>query len=110
MMAELNLGFVHNNKTVSARVGDTIVITLPENATTGFQWNVASITEETLALEDGSAISGSAGGAIGAGGGGVTFRFRATSAGNGKVTVKLSRGGESDNSAFQFTLNLDISR
>ena len=109
-MAELNLGFVHNNKTLPARVGDIIAITLPENATTGFQWNVASITEEAIAIEDGSAISAPAGGAIGAGGGGVTFRFRATAAGNGKVTVVLSRGGQSDNTAFQFTVNFDISR
>jgi inhibitor of cysteine peptidase len=108
-MAELNLGFADNNKTVAAKVGDSIIVTVPENATTGFQWDLASITEETVALEDGSAISAPIGRAMGAGGGGVTFRFRATAAGNGKVTLKLSRGGPSDNSAVKFSLNLDIS-
>jgi predicted secreted protein len=39
-MANLSFDFVDNDKTVTAKVGDIILITLPENATTGFQWNV----------------------------------------------------------------------
>lgn len=105
-MAELKLGFADKDRIVAAKVGDTIVITLPENATTGFQWNVASLTEDSLALEMTDATSAPSG-APGAGGGEVVVRFRATAAGPGNVILKLSRGTEG--SAFEFRLNLDIS-
>src|SRR5947199_574956 len=105
-MAELKLGVADKGRTVAAPVGDTIVITLPENATTGYQWNVDSYSEDTLALEETDATSAS-GGAVGAGGGEVTVRLKATARGSGNVIMKLSRGTE--NSAFEFRVDFDIS-
>ncbi len=105
-MAELKLGVADKDRTVAAKVGDTIVIMLPENATTGFQWNVASLTENNLALEMTDATSAPSG-ALGAGGGEAVVRLRATAPGSGHVILKLSRGTE--DSAFEFRLNLNIS-
>jgi inhibitor of cysteine peptidase len=105
-MAELRLGVADKGRTVAAQVGDTIVVTLPENATTGYQWNVDSCSEGTMALEETDATSAPVG-AMGAGGGEVTVRLKATAAGAGNVILKLSRGTES--SAFEFRVDFDIS-
>ena len=40
----------HNGKTVDIAIGDTIEIRLPENASTGFRWNVTSRCESILAM------------------------------------------------------------
>ena len=40
----------HNGKTVDIPIGDTIEIRLPENASTGFRWNVTSRCESILAM------------------------------------------------------------
>ena len=108
-MAELRLGFADKNKTIPAKVGETLVITLPENATTGYQWKVASLTENTLALESTTATSAPSE-YPGAGGSEVFFRLKTTAPGPGKINLKLLRGTERDgDSAFGFELNFDIS-
>ncbi len=106
-MAELRLGFADKDRTVVAKVGDCILIVLPENATTGFQWRVASFTEGTLALESTERTAAHEG-PPGAGGGEVIARFRAMAIGPGNVVLKLSRGIEEDASVFKFDLNLKI--
>lgn len=106
-MAKLNFEFADNNKTVKAKVGDTFVITLPENATTGFQWNVASFTEPTVAVEARGARP-AASTTMGAGGSAAIFQFRATAIGRGNITLMLSRGGKIDPSAVKYNLELDI--
>jgi inhibitor of cysteine peptidase len=107
-MANLSFDYAGNNKVAAVKVGDSILITLPENATTGFQWKVASFTHDTLVLEDTDASPASSR-AIGAGGSAAIFRFRATHTGRGSIILIMSRGSESDPSATKYTLNLAIS-
>jgi inhibitor of cysteine peptidase len=108
-MAELRLGFLENNKTVAAKAGDTIVITLPENATTGFQWDVVSAPQEIVQFE-GRGATPPAVGAIGAGGSEASFRFKTHAAGSGDIILNLSRGDQSSTSASQYTLTLNVSQ
>jgi inhibitor of cysteine peptidase len=108
-MAELNVGFEDKNKTIPAKVGDTIIITLQENATTGYQWNMTSFSSDTLALVSKETTSASST-VPGAGGSEVVFRLKPTASGLGRVNVKVLRGGEIDiDSAFGVEFNFDIS-
>lgn len=108
-MVEFKVGFADKDRITPAKVGDTIIITLQENATTGFQWKMTSFTSDTLEfdiMDSTSAPSGS----LGAGGGEVFFRLKAIATGPGKVNLKLSRGTRVDSdSDFGFELNFDIS-
>jgi inhibitor of cysteine peptidase len=42
-MTEISLGPDDDGGTVTAHVGDRLVVTVPENATTGYQWEVESV-------------------------------------------------------------------
>ena len=106
-MGELRLGYTDRDKTIITKVGDTLVITVPENATTGFQWNLASYTKDILSLETTDPTSASSE-PLGAGGRKVTFRFTAKSIGQGEIILKLSRGKGNIESNFKFRLNIKI--
>ena len=105
-MAELNLGLADKDKTIMARVGDHIVVRLPENQTTGFRWILTSITEETIILETREVTSPDSE-SLGAGGD-VTFRFNTKAIGLGKVVLKLLRGPQDPTAASEFQFNVDI--
>ncbi|MGJ4893230.1 protease inhibitor I42 family protein [Bradyrhizobium sp. HKCCYLRH3099] len=106
-MAELKFSSVDNNKSVAAKVGDDIVISLPQNATTGFRWDRLSNTDHLA--DQGShivpAVAAPAGGSSAA----AVFRYRARRAGLATITLKLWRGSGPDAAAYKFTLTLDIS-
>jgi inhibitor of cysteine peptidase len=42
-MADIALGPDDDGGTVTAHVGDRLVVTVPENATTGYQWEVEAV-------------------------------------------------------------------
>jgi inhibitor of cysteine peptidase len=73
---------------VSAAVGDTVILRLPENATTGYVWSVAE-REPGLALVVDSTVP-SEGTNVGAGGAHV-FHFRAERPGVWHLTFRLAR-------------------
>lgn len=106
-MAEKRLSFVDNNKELEANVGDVIVVELTENATTGYQWEVSSFTEDTLVFEGRDGIPAPRG-APGAGGSESVFRFRAENPGQASVALKLWRGFEDDDAVFMFRVNLNV--
>jgi inhibitor of cysteine peptidase len=107
-MTELNLTTVDNNKSVPARVGDIIIIRLPENATTGYRWDVLSFTQGQVELESRAGTS-TLPGAMGAGASESVFRFRVNALGQANITLKLWRGYESDASVFKFQVQVTIS-
>ncbi|ARV58076.1 hypothetical protein BZZ01_04995 [Nostocales cyanobacterium HT-58-2] len=107
-MAELHLSYVDNHQTVQANVGDTIVIQLPENASTGYQWDVLSFSQDLVTYEYQTNIE-SPPGNIGAGGSESIFRFRADAPGQSQVFLKLWRGHESDESVFKYSVTLNVS-
>ena len=94
-----------NGRTVALRVGETVRVTLPENATTGYRWAVDRLEGDVVEAV-GSEPHYSAG-AVGAGGE-VTFTFKATKAGPGALTLKHWRHFEGDASVTKrFHLRFD---
>lgn len=82
-----------NDRTLDLRVGDTVEITLAENATTGYRWAIERI--DSGIVEDGQATPNYPSGQVGSGGE-VKFSFRRTSAGSGDVVLKYWRHFEGD--------------
>ena len=81
----------NDNATVTARVGETIEVSLAENPSTGYRWELAAV-DSSVASAEGSRFS-PAGGGIGAGGTRhMTFRVRA--AGTGRIELVLRRSWE----------------
>jgi inhibitor of cysteine peptidase len=83
-----------NDKTFVARPNDIIMITLKENATTGYRWKVDRIDEEIILL-DNSQYSMSTNSLVGSGGT-RTFTFRPRSTGKAKVHLSLKREWEKE--------------
>ena len=76
---------------VEATVGDSLVIALPENGTTGYQWNVSATGDAVVVDSDEFAPPES--GAPGATGRRMVT-LRATRPGNAVVTMRLERPWE----------------
>ena len=93
-MPELPLTEADKGKSFGAHPDDVILVPLPENPTTGYQWVVAEINEEILELEDSDFVQLAD---VGIGGGGERrLRFRAKSTGTSHVELKMQREWESD--------------
>jgi inhibitor of cysteine peptidase len=107
-MAELHLTHADNNSVIDVTVGDTVTITLPENATTGYQWTVSAVTGDCVALAATERRAGSSG-ALGAGHSARVFRFEANTPGHASVTLKLSRGGARDGPVVTFNTTVQVS-
>ena len=87
-----------NGRTVDLRVGETVDVTLPENATTGYRWAVDRLDPGIVEANESKARypsdrTGSAGEA--------TFSFKASEAGSGDVSLKYWRHFEGDSSITQ---------
>jgi inhibitor of cysteine peptidase len=98
-----------NGRTLDMRVGESVKITLPENATTGYRWAIAHYDElfEAVATEPHYTRQ-----AIGAGGE-VSFIFRARNTGIGEIVLKNWRQWEGEASVtrrFRIQLNVHSER
>jgi inhibitor of cysteine peptidase len=71
---------------IQLRVGDSLTVILEGNPTTGYQWQVASLSPEVLDWTEGPTYQPSTPGRIGSGG---TFRFGFKAMRKGRATVKL---------------------
>lgn len=94
-----------NERTVELRVGESVRLTLPENATTGYRWAIDRLDRDVV--EEAGSKAHPSGGAIGSAGN-VTFDFTAKKAGSGEVALKYWRHFEGDASIvrrFSFRLN-----
>jgi inhibitor of cysteine peptidase len=98
-MTEIKLTRNDNGKTVEARVGDSVVIELQENPTTGYVW--------TLEVKDGTGIvyvnkpRYIAANNSGIGGGGMrTFLVNVQSAGIVTIDIKLRHPWEPESTAI----------
>jgi inhibitor of cysteine peptidase len=100
------LGEADNNQTFTVRVGDTIQVSLPENASTGFRWAVDHYSDaviEAVSLEPHYTDK-----AVGTGGD-VVFTFKGKKAGSGDIELKYWRSFEGDKSATnRFRLNIHV--
>jgi inhibitor of cysteine peptidase len=102
----LLLGQTDNDRTVDIRVGDSVRISLPENATTGFRWAIDRYDEEIIeavATEPHYPAN-----AIGSGGE-VSFIFRGKKIGTGEIGLKNWRHWEGDPSVTaRFRVRLHV--
>ena len=94
-----------NDRTIDLRVGDTVRVSLPENATTGYRWGIDRLDQqivEAVGSEPHYPV-----GAVGAVGE-VTFTFKANKPGAGDIILKYWRHFEGDSSVtkrFHLRLN-----
>jgi inhibitor of cysteine peptidase len=82
-----------NGRTVDLRVGETVSVTLPENATTGYRWAIDRLDPGIVEANEAKPHYPS--GAVGSGGV-VTFAFKSTGPGSGEVSLKHWRHFEGD--------------
>jgi inhibitor of cysteine peptidase len=102
----LVLSQTDNDRTVSVRVGDTVRIGLPENASTGYRWAVERYDDEFL--EALPAEAGYTSNSIGSGGE-IAFMFFTKKVGTGQLVLKHWRHWEGDASVTKrFRLQLQI--
>lgn len=97
-----------NNTRITIAAGDTVIIKLPENATTGFEWNFVSSTAGVVTFEGASKSPASPFSALGAGGGQAVMRFKALAQGRGNIELILSRGMTANPSDTRYVLNIDV--
>jgi hypothetical protein len=108
-MSELALGIAENQQNVPVSVGDSITITLHQNAaSSGFEWGIVRFSEDLLAFE-GRDLEAASGNGMGSGQQAVVFRFGVQSAGSGSVELGLSRGNPKVSSSFNYRVDLNIS-
>jgi inhibitor of cysteine peptidase len=96
-----------NDKTIEVHAGDSIVVRLPENPTTGFAWAIDRADDEVLRLQS-SEYSPAAG--VGVGGGGQrNLTFKAIRPGTVTLRLKLWRDWEGDKSVTdRFTTTIRV--
>jgi inhibitor of cysteine peptidase len=82
-----------DGRSVDLYVGETVDVTLPENATTGYRWAIDRLDPGIVEANESKPRypSGQVGNA-----GQVTFAFKATKAGSGEVLLKYWRHFEGD--------------
>ena len=83
------------DRTVEIHLGDSVQISLPENATTGFRWAIDRYDEEYLEVV--ATESHYPENALGSGGE-VSFVFRGKKVGTGEIVLKNWRHWEGDSS------------
>lgn len=97
-----------NGSTVDVGVGDQIIVTLPENPTTGYLWAVDQVDQAMLTLQASDYVSSDSPGATGSGGQ-RTFTFVAEQAGATDLQLKNWRDWEGDSSIVErFSLTVRI--
>jgi len=87
-----------NNRTIDIRLAETVKITLPENATTGYRWAVERY-EQKLFSERPSQAHYPVTTGVGSGGE-VDFIFQAKKSGTGDIMLKQWRSWEGDSSVI----------
>jgi inhibitor of cysteine peptidase len=101
----LQLSEADNDRTVDVHVGDTIRLTLPENATTGYRWAIDRHDDVVDVVADEPRYPA---GAVGSGGE-VAFTLKAKKSGSGELALKNWRQWEGDSSVTRrFRVRLNV--
>jgi len=97
----------YSGKTVEVGVGGSVVVTLESNPTTGFNWELVKISDESvLEQTDQKFEAPEAKGVVGAGGKEV-WTFKALKKGTSTISMEYSRpweGGEKAAKTFNLTV------
>jgi inhibitor of cysteine peptidase len=91
-MPEILVTQGYNGTVISANIGDTLTIELPENPGTGYRWTPASV-DANLLLLTGDEFQLGTQSAVG-GGGKRVFRFVAKDQGTTQIQCTLARSWE----------------
>jgi inhibitor of cysteine peptidase len=92
---QLKLTEEDSGKTIEVKAGDTFIVSLKENITTGYGWSFANLDEQFL-QQQGEASYESDSDLIGAGGT-ATYTFKAINTGQTTLKLIYSRPFEPDN-------------
>jgi inhibitor of cysteine peptidase len=96
-----------NDREVTLAVGQELALSLPENRTTGYRWDIAEADDSLLEVRPVEPSSSS--GAVGSGGR-AHWIVRAKAAGTARLALKYWRPWEGDRSTRQrFDVHLRIS-
>lgn len=107
-MAEQTISKAQSGSSIHVKVGDSVVVRLPENPTTGFRWSVDAAGEPVLMPAGDDYILGQDAGV--GGGGERVFCFTAKSPGNATLRLKNWRHWEGEASVMdRFTLAVEVS-
>jgi inhibitor of cysteine peptidase len=104
-MSEI-LNEADNGRTVELRVGDDVVLRLPENAATGYRWAFDAVDRGLVEIKEGEYISAS--NTVG-GGGEAQWIIHAKATGVTQVKLKRWRHWEGERSVierYEFTLQI----
>jgi inhibitor of cysteine peptidase len=106
-MAEYRIERADTEKVVEVNLGDSIIISLPENVTTGYRWSVDLLDEHIVDLQD-SQSTLQHGSGIGRGSS-RTFFFRAKAVGVTPAQFLLRRSwGPKESAVDEFTMTVQV--
>ena len=106
-MADIVITEADRGRDMAAQVGDTLVVQLRENPTTGYRWACTALDANILEL---AGDDFGTGGQAGVGGGGLrVFRFGAKGGGSARVEFKLARSWESGAPSALFEFRVSVS-
>jgi inhibitor of cysteine peptidase len=97
--AVVTLTWADNGKSIKVHSGDSLVVRLDENPTTGFQWATDGHDDDILVLQSSDYLP--AAGAVIGGGGQRIFTFEAQKAGTTLLQLKRWRAWEGDKSILE---------
>jgi inhibitor of cysteine peptidase len=91
---------------VALAISETAELRLPENATTGYRWQLADADASVVAVEE--APGAYPGGAVGSGGTAI-FHVTGRAAGSAEVSFACRRAWEdADKAADRFSFSVDV--
>ena len=95
-----------NDRTLAIHPGETVQISLPENATTGYRWEIERYDEDLIKLL--AAEPCYTDNAVGSGGV-VAFTFQGKNPGSGEIVLKHWRSWEGESSVIaRFRIRLNV--
>jgi inhibitor of cysteine peptidase len=103
---ELTVGKEQDGATLALRVGESLLLQLPENPTSGYRWAFARLDDTRLTVDDAAYRSDDPRPGTG---GVATWTLRARAPGQPQVELKRWRPWEGDRSIVErFSITLDI--
>lgn len=104
----ISLNEQDNNRSIEVRTGDQLLLTLRENAATGFKWHLAPYNEKVLILESNAFFPPSTS-QMGASGNRLVS-FRAIAPGQTVIRLRNRRSWEPpEKFAAEFAVNISVS-
>jgi inhibitor of cysteine peptidase len=92
---DVNVDSSYSGKQVELSVGQTLVVTLASNVTTGYSWSLTGISDESVLQKSGNEYIAPTTNLVGAGGQDV-WTFKALKKGTSTISMGYSRPWETD--------------